>query len=467
VFDIRQGVSIIFFIKSRNRRNVYQVHYKDLRGNRESKYSKLADSTILNTNWEIIDVTSPYYFFVPKDFSLFDEYVSAEKIDEVFSISSSGMNTLHDNFVINFNKDKLIEMIDDACKVDMSNKVFIEKYKVNNSRDWKIEECRDSASNREPIEYKKSIRECVYRPFDYRWILLHDDFVGYPRWETTAHMLNDSAIGFVTTKQSNETISCLCSNKILGQHKIVDPYHRSYVFPLFIFPSTIKYSLFDMTSESPWIPDVNHGNRVPNLDPGFVRQMEDKLGLSFDPHLAGREHELQTTFGPEDILAYIYAIFHAPTYRERYAEFLKIDFPRVPLTADANLFRNLVALGRELIALHLMESPRLNDPLTSFPIPGDSQVAPRGGYPKYAPPEGGRGGRVYINREQYFEGVLPEVWAFEIGGYQVLHKWLKDRRGRTLSYDDKRHYQQVVVSLKETIRLMEEIDAAIPGWPLE
>jgi hypothetical protein len=127
-----------------------------------------------------------------------------------------------------------------------------------------------------------------------------------------------------------------------------------------------------------------------------------------------------------------------------------------------------VALGRALIALHLMESPQQHEPVTHFPITGENWVAPRGGYPKYTPPEpeNGREGRVYINREQYFEGIPPTVWAFEIGGYQVLHKWLKDRRDEVLSYDDLNHYQQVVAALQETIRLMAEIDDTIPGWPL-
>ena len=194
--------------------------------------------------------------------------------------------------------------------------------------------------------------------------------------------------------------------------------------------------------------------------------MERKLNLTFDPHLSGRKHSIENIFGPDDVLAFIYAIFHSPTYRERYAEFLKIDFPRVPIPSDADLFRTLVYKGRELIALHLMEAPILHERRTNYPIPGDNTVASRGGYPKYTPPEEGHGGRVRINREQYFEGVPQNIWEFEIGGYQVLHKWLKDRRGRELSYDERDHYQQIVVALAETIRLMDEIDAAIPQWPI-
>ncbi|MCJ7667332.1 MAG: N-6 DNA methylase, partial [Anaerolineae bacterium] len=149
-------------------------------------------------------------------------------------------------------------------------------------------------------------------------------------------------------------------------------------------------------------------------------------------------------------------------------EFLKIDFPRLPLTSDRGLFAALVEKGAELVALHLMESPALNDPFViPYPIRGPDIVE----NVRYAEPHKEKGkdipGRVYINKEQFFEGVEPEVWNFHIGGYQVLQKWLKDRRGRTLSIDDSEHYQKIVVALKETMRLMEEIDGLIPSWPLK
>ena len=163
-----------------------------------------------------------------------------------------------------------------------------------------------------------------------------------------------------------------------------------------------------------------------------------------------------------------------------YAEFLKIDFPRVPLTSDLDLFRDLVALGGELVDLHLMRSPRLDELISSFPVGGDNVVGK--GHPKYfspgeVPPRENdplERGRVYINggqpknaqQPQYFEGVEPEVWEFQIGGYQVLNKWLKDRKGRKLTWDDRHHYQRVVVALAETIRLMGEIDERIESWPI-
>jgi predicted helicase len=222
------------------------------------------------------------------------------------------------------------------------------------------------------------------------------------------------------------------------------------------------------------------GNRTPNLSPTFIADLEARLGRRFNPiqrDAAGDE------FGPEDVFHYIYAILHSPTYRQRYAEFLKIDFPRVPLTADAALFRAAGALGRELAALHLLESPDVNQFITRYPVPGDNRVEK--GYPKFTiETEFGeqefalrnsvsiagrvqRSGRVHINPTQYFDGVPQDGWEFYVGGYQVLDKWLKDRRGRQLSYDDLTHYQRVVVALQRTMELMAAIDAAIPAWPVQ
>lgn len=253
---------------------------------------------------------------------------------------------------------------------------------------------------------------------------------------------------------------------------------QSCLFPLYLYPDPEENgNLF-----------ANGAERHVNLHPDFLELMGKGLRLSFVGDGTG---DLKKTFGPEDVFHYIYAIFHSPTYRERYAEFLKIDFPRVPITSNRRQFHRLCALGAELVSLHLLEAEilsqvvfkvgKIEDRLRiSYPIPGDDLVAK--GHPRYlgpGDPEPGTGkplakGRVYINpddaksekRGQYFEGVPPHVWAFHIGGYQVCEKWLKDRRDRNLSYDDLTHYQKVVVALNETTRLMEEIDAAIPDWPI-
>jgi len=198
--------------------------------------------------------------------------------------------------------------------------------------------------------------------------------------------------------------------------------------------------------------------RVPNLSTRFVEALTGTLGVESVPEGRGN---LRKTVGPEDIFHYAYAVFHAPTYRTRYAEFLKIDFPRLPLTSDLRLFRALAAKGAELVALHLLESPKVEDFLTDWPVKGDN-VVERVQYTE-------KDKRVWINKTQYLGGVPRAVWEFHIGGYQVCHKWLKDRKGRKLTYEDTQHYQKVVVALNETIRLMAEIDEVIAehgGWPM-
>jgi predicted helicase len=217
------------------------------------------------------------------------------------------------------------------------------------------------------------------------------------------------------------------------------------VFPLYLYRATTT-------------PEMELGDSAdsrPNLGPAFLKALTEKLKLQ----QAG-PHGLPKGITPEDIFHYAYAVFHSLTYRTRYAEFLKIDFPRLPLTSDLNLFRDLAAKGAELVALHLLESPKLEDFLTDWPVKGDNVVE------KVQYTDNDK--RVWINRTQYFGGVPKAVWEFHIGGYQVCQKWLKDRKGRKLTYEDTQHYQKIVVALNETIRLIRDIDEMIRqhgDWP--
>lgn len=221
------------------------------------------------------------------------------------------------------------------------------------------------------------------------------------------------------------------------------PFRRSITLPFSLFTSIlgIENKL------------AFHQDRRPNLSPAFLKLLAEKLKLPQE-----EPFELPRSITPEDIFNYAYAIFHSPTYRKRYAEFLKIDFPRLPLTSNIKLFRGLAAKGAELVALHLLESPKVTEFVTGFPEKGDNVVEKA----QYTDKDK----RVWINKIQYFSGVPKAVWELHIGGYQVCDKWLKDRKGRKLSYDDIQHYQKVVVALSETIRLMAEIDKIIPSWPI-
>ena len=307
---------------------------------------------------------------------------------------------------------------------------------------------------------------CAYRPFDTRWAYFSEVAMDYPRRELKENVADKEnlCLNIVRQTKSEHWQHAVMTNKPTPA-VFVEIKDGSTVFPLYLYSSS-KTDLFD---------DSAAGGRRPNLAPEFIADFSARLQLDFVPDGCG---DLRKTYGPEDVFHYVYAVFHSPTYRSRYAEFLKIDFPRLPLTCDVALFRSLCALGKELVALHLMEQspPPQPSPASGrgssdvrYPEAGDNTVDVVR-YTEPSPPaplpEGGCKGRVWINRTQYFDNVPPEVWGYHIGGYQVCQKWLKDRKGQQLSYDDLTHYRGIVAALARTIELQAAIDEVIGEWPL-
>ncbi len=484
VFDITQGVAIALFVK---RPGKQVIHYADLWGLREEKYSTLMELDVSNTRWEKIVPHSPLFQFVPVESTLEPEYAVGWKVNEIFSLGSNGVQTSRDSLVVALDNQSLansIELfIDENRSIEEIRFEFFGNKAVNNyapgdTREWKLEEAR-SALQKTP-RWREDIIPYLYRPFDERFVLYSKSMVDWPREKVMRQMRKENralCVGRAGLVASG-TWDIVFLTKQTCDHNL---FYRgsSLNFPVYVYPTgkqnytgqrELRIKKFSWAS--------GPGGRQPNLNPKFVADLEKRVRLSFVPDGKG---DLRKTFGPEDVFHYIYAVLHAPTYRRRYAEFLKSDFPRVPLTSDVKLFRRLCGLGSELASLHLLESPKLAKPMARFPVKGANVVEK--GYPKYvAPgePEPGTGkkvaaGRVYISKGdakagkegQYFEGVPPEVWEFHIGGYQVCEKWLKDRRGRELRYEDLEHYCKIVTALAETIRLMGAIDGAIPRWPME
>jgi predicted helicase len=401
--------------------------------------------------------------------------------------------------VIDFEEERLRSRIAEFRDEALSDDEVRERFKLRDTRDWKLPEARAKLQARE--DWDKNFDRCLYRPFDIRPIYYSGDVIELPRPEVMHHMLRENkALLTMRRIRTGEYAHFLVTKWIVGKD-VVSLRDSCSVFPLYLYTipkespkkgggSIIALTLFE--------PKAGYETREPNLSPKFIAAVEEKLGLKFVPDGKG---DLETTFGPDDILHYAYAVFHSPTYRERYAEFLKIDFPRLPLTSDRELFKALAERGEELVTLHLMDPSKVNHLITHFPVAGSNEVesvryvekveeekpsAVLTPVPvrvvncrlplvfdnevrvKIEPPAKPKPtGRVYINKTQYFEGIEPEVWAFQIGGYQVCEKWLKDRKGRKLSFDDLFHYQKIVVALKETMRLMEDIDSLIPAWPVE
>lgn len=359
-----------------------------------------------------------------------------------------------------YDSQTLVTRINDLRDESVNDETLKDKYSLKDVSYWKLSEARKKLAKIEDVG--SFIEHYSYRPFDFRFVYYHEAVCERLRSEVMFHMRADN-IAFLTHRpQSPGDFTFAYCTRMIGDQCVAanktSGGGNSFQFPLYLYP-TSKNNLFD-NDESTDAP----GGRRSNLAPEFIADFAARLNMSF---VADGKGDLAQTFGPEDIFAYMYAVFHSPTYRTRYAEFLKIDFPRLPLTSRPGLFRALCAHGDELVGLHLLEQHA--PPITTYPRTGDNNVeAVRYTAPGEA--EAGGEGRVWINREQYFEGVPPEVWNFHVGGYQVANKWLKDRKGRQLTFDDLAHYGRVVAALAETIRLMSEIDAIIKehgDWPMK
>ena len=433
VFDIRQGVAIAVFVKEPGKSGQARVHHADLYGEREAKYETLLETDISTTGWERLQLKSPSYLFKPWDYELSDEYESWHKITDIMPVNSVGIVTGRDKRAIRW---EYSEMINAAQHFTLPD-------------DEEMEETL--------------VKSILYRPFDTRYTYYSDAVITRRRQDVMQHMLTGSNIGLITCRQqarANDAWQLYgVSDSIIESCAISNTTREiNTLFPLYTYPP--EQGL-----------EVSSG-REPNLSLEFTADMARRLDLQFKPDGRG---DLAETFGPEDVFHFIYAVFHSTTYRGRYDQFLRADFPRVPLTDDIELFRVLVGLGGDLTAVHLLKSDGLRMTQFGFPIPGDNVVEKA--HPKYyAPGEIPDGeatpierGRVYIGKSgkrpvkqgQYFDGISPEVWESRIGGYQPMDKWLKDRKGRTLTFDDIAHYRRIAAALQETMRLTAEIDEAV------
>jgi predicted helicase len=460
IFDIQQGVAIGIFVKEPDKNGPAKVHYTDSWGLREGKYLALLESDISVSDWKELKPSSPFYLFVLRDESRLEEYDQCWVVTKIFRVFASTVTTARNDFSMAYTPNTLTTRIDDLTDELNDDQSLREKYQLKDVSYWNLKVSRENL--RQITNIGSYIKPYCYRPFDFRFIYYHSAVCERLRSEVMHHMEKDNIALLTHRPQSPKDFThAYCTNMIGDQCVAANKTEgggNSYQFPLYLYPVEKKTQLDKSGGKESGIQAImqTQTKREPNFNPEFTKIVSEKLGLEFVEDGRG---DLTQTLGPEDIFNYAYAILHSPTYRTRYAEFLKIDFPRLPLTSDKKLFNALAETGAELVALHLMESPTLNNIITKYPVSGSNKVE-KVNY-------GEKSQCVYINKEQYFEGVPPEVWNFHVGGYQVCQKWLKDRKGRLLNYDDLTHYQRIVVAIKETIRLMAEIDVLIPRWPLD
>jgi len=443
VFDIQQGVGISLLV-SRLSLNKSVCH-TDVWGLRGHKYTHLTQSTCLTNGTFDLYPDKPQFFFVPKDFSGTDNYYSWPSLVDVFTVNGPGVKTERDGVSIHWKR----EDIQDAVNSFRSLRDTELRQMFNlgvDSRDWKVANAKaDVLANRSEDLFQR----ILYRPFDYRHTWYSGKtrgFIGTPGYPVMRNMLNTNALGLLAMRQFEYDVAEYCyflvTSSITECRVFISNRGIANLFPLYIY--------CDYDDHRELLGSVPKTN----LQSVFLLNLATSLGLKCDD-----QQGILASLTPEGIFYYAYAVFHSPTYRNRYAEFLKIEFPRLPLSGSLNLFRSLARFGGELVALHLMESPRIKNFITRFTGKGDNSIPKKPTWKNNA---------VWINAFQCFEGVPENVWSFRIGGYQVCEKWLKDRKGRTLTADDIAHYQKIIVAISETIRIMKEIDEVIDkhgGWP--
>ncbi len=412
VFDIQQGVAIFLGERFINSSCDTSVCHSDLWGMRSNKYSKLVKSTALDTAFKKLSPSSPFYLFVPQNTNLLSEYNRYASIIDVFPTNSMGVTTGDDAQYVAFSSEELYERFEDRS---------LEK-------------------------------SYAYRPFDIRKIYYDPELLARARFDFMRHIVNYNNLVLITIRRPrSDMVANFFVSNIITDKCYISSLDNCQILPLYTLPrsSAHAYSKSDLI----------------NIDPDFLKKLANTLSLK-----QTRKNEIPDGIIPEDIFYYVYAVFHSPSYRKRYSEFLKIDFPRLPIPCSIGLFHGLISIGTELVNLHLMKSLSLRDITTTYMGPQRPLVERVGWVNEtvWLDTPIARKGQPTRPGTIGFRDVPEAVWNFYIGGYQVCERWLKDRKGRTLSRADINHFQRIVVDIAETIRLMKEIDEVIEqhgGWP--
>lgn len=447
VFDIQQGVAILIAVREKSvpgyfsevykdrsgGKEMAKVLYYDLWGKRQEKYQFLQENLIDTVPWIELKPTAPNYFFAPKNFDFEDEYSQGWLITNIFKEYSTGVETGKDDVLISFDKANIRNFIEKLADSTLSDHNIATTFNISHSSNWNFFQSRLSIKAQ---GINNDLFKLIdYRPFDTRFTYYHC-ILRRMQEKVLCNLLLDN-LGLLAMRQvasgDNDYTHFFVCTHIFDNRVFFSNRGRPCVFSLYVYPNTQNEQTNIFVE------------REPNLSQNFLDAIQTKLGY-------------QPT--PEAIFYYAYAIFHSPTYRQRYAEFLKIDFPRLPLTANPDLFQALATEGEKLVNLHLLKSEQLQNLITRYEGQGENQVTEV----RYNENQQ----RIYINKQQYFVGITQDIWQFKIGGYQVLEKWLKDRKkaNRYLSPEEIIHYQKIVVALQETQYIMSHIDDIIPQFPI-
>lgn len=466
---IQSGVSINTFIKYPKRLPQPKIYIADIWGTYKYKWSKLLEQNFSQIKWTQVDVEGfnekfkstrwgknfggDLNFFVQKESELMVEYGNFYGLTEIFPTFNSGIITRNDKITIQFDRNSMEILINDFINLEVDD--LRSKYTIEDGASWKLINAK-----KDVITNQKSnvITDILYRPFDTRFTLFtkkSGGFLNRPIHDLMRNLTKPN-LALLSKRQSVLDFSYIFVTNIICESCVFESaYANNSVFPLYLYPD----------NEENQMDFINNHNRRANLAQEFINLFSENLSLKY---IADGRGDLDSTFGPEDIFYYSYAIYNSTIYRNRYAEQLKIDFPRLPIISDRLLFKKLVNQGNELVNLHLVGENPFDSSITILSDPSKWGIQIAGENLRDSTDWGvtevhydQNTKRVYINSGQYFTGVDLDIWNFFIGGYQVLDKWLKERKkaNRHLSTDDIKHFIKIVVILRETIRIQKEIDA--------
>ena len=471
VFDITEGVCINLFVKTPAKKpkgTTAQIHYCDLYGRRKEKYTFLQHETLDSIEWQTLVPQAPHYFFVPQqtDDETRESYLKGIDITQLFIKHKSGIITACDPLSIASSKSEMRQILDEFTQ--MSVEQARNHFELKDTKAWTI-----SAAQQDVIKNNDdaNIVPISYRPFDTRYTFFTGNSKGFhaaPRGEFMNHIKGKDNILLIANRQveKGEFAHCFVYQNICDGHSLSSK-ETNRAFPLYIYPEDGQSS-FD---------DGFH--RRPNINPAQLQTLCNQTNLAYRP---APDAEAQTlpqgslktgktktdtadpnaadSFTPETLLDYIYSVLHSPDYRRRYAEFLKTGFPRIPNPENRSQFLRLAAIGSELRQWHTLQHPQADIAhfITVFDSPEPDMQVDK---PRYAPdPENPETGSVYWNKTTCIRNVPAAAWQFYIGGYQPAQKWLKDRKGQTLTAADIEHYQKIILALTRTAELMQQIDEA-------
>jgi len=435
VFDIMQGVSIALLIKEKSKEGC-NVYVSDLYGLRKDKYKWLDNNDFSKKNYEKTEPAKPFYFLKKDNTIEIKDYLNWVNIPQIFPVNSVGIVTARDPFTIDFNKETLEARIRQFRNSKFDIEFLMSAYQLRNTSSWNISFARNDLAK--DMDWQENFHQILYRPFDVRIIFYHPTVIDRDRKDVMINMFQEN-IGLIARRQQLPNQQCnyyFISDKIICDGVIrSDNKGGESFFPLYHYKPQEKKKKTGIQSMMLFEPEKEYDKqgRKPNIAPNIFEQLE-------------KEYSKKPT--PEQILYYCYAVLYSNTYREKYAEFLKIDFPRIPFTSDYTLFLELAELGEELSLLHLLKSKALNKPLVRYWGKGEDKIE--------KPVYDAEGQRVFINEKKYFENITPEMWNYHIGGYQVLEKYLKDRKGRRMT--DPATYCKIATSIAETIKIQKKLD---------